>query len=109
MNIDADSSILSSASSGWKSLLSKGSESESESGSSQQSGGTGGGSGNANANGSGGTLSPEQQKEEYKRACAEYVLNSTKVIKALGLSVSQFNQLGREIKKNGPLKEKVRL
>lgn len=49
----------------------------------------------------------EQNKEEYKRACAEYVLNSSKAIKALGLSVSQFNQLGREIKKDKFLKEKV--
>eukprot|EP00554_Chaetoceros_debilis_P000645 CAMPEP_0194085736 /NCGR_PEP_ID=MMETSP0149-20130528/18599_1 /TAXON_ID=122233 /ORGANISM="Chaetoceros debilis, Strain MM31A-1" /LENGTH=544 /DNA_ID=CAMNT_0038768689 /DNA_START=189 /DNA_END=1820 /DNA_ORIENTATION=+ len=46
-------------------------------------------------------------KEEYKRACAEYVLNSSKAIKALGLSVSQFNQLGREVSKNSDLKEKV--
>ena len=46
-------------------------------------------------------------KEEYKRACAEYVLNSSKAIKALGLSVTQFNQLGREVSKNTDLKEKV--
>lgn len=46
-------------------------------------------------------------REEYKRACAEYVLNSSKAIKALGLSVSQFNQLGREVAKNPALKEKV--
>lgn len=46
-------------------------------------------------------------KEEYKRACAEYVLNSSKAIKALGLSVTQFNQLGREVSKNNDLKEKV--
>lgn len=45
--------------------------------------------------------------EEHKRACAEYVLNSSKAIKALGLSVSQFNQIGREISKNTSLKEKV--
>lgn len=48
-------------------------------------------------------------KEEHKRACAEYVLNSSKAINALGLSVTQFNQLGREVAKNKPLKEKVRL
>jgi hypothetical protein len=48
-------------------------------------------------------------KEEYKRACAEYVLNSSKAINALGLSVTQFNQLGREISKNRELKEKVRM
>lgn len=46
-------------------------------------------------------------KEAYKRACAEYVLNSSKAINALGLSVTQFNQLGREIARNRELKEKV--
>ncbi len=48
-------------------------------------------------------------EEEYKRACAEYVLNSSKAINALGLSVTQFNQLGREISKDKSLKEKVRI
>ena len=47
-------------------------------------------------------------EEEHKRACAEYVLNSGKAINALGLSVTQFNQLGREVSKNKNLKEKVR-
>jgi len=47
-------------------------------------------------------------KEEFKRACAEYVLDSSKAINALGLSVTQFNQLGREVSKNKDLKEKVR-
>lgn len=47
-------------------------------------------------------------KEEFKRACAEYVLDSSKAINALGLSVTQFNQLGREVYKNKDLKEKVR-
>jgi len=109
VNVDADSSVLS-----WKSLLNiKGSGSGSGLGSGSRSLSTTDqlqqqqGSANANANANGTTLSPEQQKEAYKRACAEYVLNSTKVIKALGLSVSQFNQLGREVKKNAPLKEKV--
>ena len=46
-------------------------------------------------------------EEEHKRACAEYVLNSGKAINALGLSVTQFNQLGREVSKNKNLKEKV--
>jgi len=45
--------------------------------------------------------------EEYKRAYAQYVLNSSRVIRALGLSVSQFNQLGREINNDPELKEKV--
>ena len=47
-------------------------------------------------------------KEEFKRACAEYVLNSSKAVNVLGLSVTQFNQLGREVAKNKELKEKVR-
>ena len=46
-------------------------------------------------------------KEILKRAYAEYVLNSSKAINALGLSVTQFNQLGREIRKDKELKEKV--
>lgn len=49
----------------------------------------------------------ESGEEEHKRACAEYVLNSSKAINALGLSVTQFNQLGREISKSKSLKEKV--
>ena len=46
-------------------------------------------------------------KEAYKRACAQYVLNSAKAIQALGLSVSQFNQLGRTVSKDDLLKERV--
>jgi len=95
VNVDADRS-------GWKSLLKGDSNSYSSSGAN---------SGNINSN-MGGKAHNEQnekqqQQEEYKRSCAEYVLNSSKVIKALGLSVSQFNQLGREIQKNRGLKEKV--
>uniref|UniRef100_A0A7S4I7N6 DUF4168 domain-containing protein n=1 Tax=Odontella aurita TaxID=265563 RepID=A0A7S4I7N6_9STRA len=45
--------------------------------------------------------------EEYKRACAQYVLQSSRVIRALGLSVSQFNQLGREVGNDPVLKERV--
>jgi hypothetical protein len=48
-----------------------------------------------------------KDKEIFKRAYAEYVLNSSKAINALGLSVTQFNQLGREIRKDKELKEKV--
>eukprot|EP00565_Helicotheca_tamesis_P005768 CAMPEP_0185728546 /NCGR_PEP_ID=MMETSP1171-20130828/3842_1 /TAXON_ID=374046 /ORGANISM="Helicotheca tamensis, Strain CCMP826" /LENGTH=375 /DNA_ID=CAMNT_0028397267 /DNA_START=174 /DNA_END=1301 /DNA_ORIENTATION=+ len=44
---------------------------------------------------------------EYKRAQAQYLLQSTKVIRALGLTVSQFNQMGREIGNDESLKEKV--
>jgi len=42
-----------------------------------------------------------------KQVAAQYVLNSSKIIRALGLSVAQFNQLGREINSNEDLKEKV--
>lgn len=48
-----------------------------------------------------------KDKEIFKRAYAEYVLNSSKAINALGLTVSQFNQLGREVRKDNELKEKV--
>lgn len=48
-----------------------------------------------------------KDKEIFKRAYAEYVLNSSKAINALGLTVSQFNQLGREVRKDQELKEKV--
>ncbi len=95
VNVDAERST------GWKSLL-KGDSSSSSSSLSSSSGDESGLSKQEKVG-----MAVEQQKEEYKRACAEYVLNSSKVIKALGLSVSQFNQLGREIRKNGPLKERV--
>ena len=49
----------------------------------------------------------DSSKEAYKRACAQYVLNSSKAIQALGLSVSQFNQLGRTVFKDDLLKERV--
>ena len=49
----------------------------------------------------------DNSKEAYKRACAQYVLNSSKAIHALGLSVSQFNQLGRTVAKDDLLKERV--
>lgn len=97
VNVDAERS------SGWKSLLK--SQQPSTSQGEKKDGDFNAGSSSNNT----GMTSLEQQKEEYKRACAEYVLNSSKVVKALGLSVSQFNQLGREVKKNKLLKEKVRI
>lgn len=54
-----------------------------------------------------GAAETSKDKEILKRAYAEYVLNSSKAINALGLSVTQFNQLGREIRKDNELKEKV--
>ena len=92
VNVDADKY------GGWKSLL-KGGEKGKEGFEGNKSSGD---------NGAAALSSSSLQKEGYKRACAEYVLNSSKVVKALGLSVSQFNQLGREVKKNKPLREKVR-
>jgi hypothetical protein len=45
---------------------------------------------------------------DYQQACAEYLMNSSKVIRALGLSVAQFNRIGREVSADTLLKEKVR-
>lgn len=45
----------------------------------------------------------------YRQACAEFVVNSSKVIRALGLTVAQFNQIGREVSSDPVLKEKVSL
>lgn len=45
--------------------------------------------------------------EDQKRIRAEYLVNSSKVLKAMGMSVSQFNQLSREVNENEELKEKV--
>ncbi len=47
-------------------------------------------------------------EEDRSRIHAEYVMNSGKVLKAMGMSISQFNQLGREVSQDPPLKEKVR-
>lgn len=46
--------------------------------------------------------------ESQERIHAEYVLSSSKVLKAMGMSVTQFNQLGRQIGQDSALKEKVR-
>eukprot|EP00560_Eucampia_antarctica_P010100 CAMPEP_0197830154 /NCGR_PEP_ID=MMETSP1437-20131217/6758_1 /TAXON_ID=49252 ORGANISM="Eucampia antarctica, Strain CCMP1452" /NCGR_SAMPLE_ID=MMETSP1437 /ASSEMBLY_ACC=CAM_ASM_001096 /LENGTH=373 /DNA_ID=CAMNT_0043432355 /DNA_START=160 /DNA_END=1281 /DNA_ORIENTATION=- len=48
-----------------------------------------------------------ENEEEYKRACAQCVLQSTKAIRALGLTVGQFNQIGREIGNDELLKQRV--
>lgn len=52
-------------------------------------------------------LPATEQKDEQKRIRAEYVINSSKVLKAMGMSVSQFNQLGRQVNQDEVLKEKV--
>jgi len=49
----------------------------------------------------------ETETEDEKRANAEYVLNSSKIVEALGMSVSQFNQLGRQVNQDPNLKDKV--
>ena len=49
----------------------------------------------------------ETETEDEKRANAEYVLNSSKIVEALGMSVSQFNQLGRQVNQDPNLKYKV--
>jgi len=54
-----------------------------------------------------GTQSTDGSKKEYQRACAQYVLHSGKMIRSMGLSVSQFNQLGREVGSDKILKERV--
>jgi len=46
-------------------------------------------------------------KVDYQRACAQYVLQSGKMVRSMGLSVSQFNQLGREVGIDKILKERV--
>ncbi len=45
--------------------------------------------------------------EAVKQVNAQYVQNAGKVLKALGMSVSQFNLLGRQISQDPRLKEKV--
>lgn len=45
--------------------------------------------------------------EDQKRIRAEYLVNSGKVLKAMGMSISQFNQLSREVNQDEELKEKV--
>ena len=48
-----------------------------------------------------------EDDEEYKRTCAQYVLLSTKAIHSLGMTVGQFNQIGKEVSNNDILKQKV--
>ena len=52
-------------------------------------------------------LSGTEATDEQKRIRAEYIINSSKVLKALGMSVSQFNQVGRQVNQDESLKEKV--
>lgn len=52
-------------------------------------------------------LSGSEATDEKKRIRAEYVINSGKVLKAMGMSISQFNQFGRQVNEDEVLKEKV--
>jgi len=45
--------------------------------------------------------------EEEKRIAAEYAMNSSKVMESFGMTVKQFNELGKQVGKNTALKEKV--
>ena len=45
--------------------------------------------------------------DEEKRAEAKYIMNSSKVIKALGLTVSEFDKLGKEVMQDNELKDRV--
>uniref|UniRef100_A0A7S2JZP0 DUF4168 domain-containing protein n=1 Tax=Leptocylindrus danicus TaxID=163516 RepID=A0A7S2JZP0_9STRA len=49
----------------------------------------------------------ERDSMEFQRANTQYLVNSGKIIRALGLSVTQFNKIGREVSKDEVLKERV--
>jgi hypothetical protein len=46
-------------------------------------------------------------REAQQHVTAQYVQNAGKVLRALGMSINQFNELGREIAQDNTLKEKV--
>ncbi len=52
-------------------------------------------------------LGTDELTEAQKRVTSEYVLHASKVLEAMGMSVSQFNQLGRQVGSDRDLKEKV--
>jgi len=58
---------------------------------------------------SGGKSSSSQDPLETakKRAESAFLLQSTKAVKALGMTVTQFNQIGREVMADPALKERV--
>lgn len=49
----------------------------------------------------------KKKGNKAKSAESEFLLQSTKAIKALGLTVAQFNEIGREVLSNEALKERV--
>lgn len=50
-----------------------------------------------------------EESEQERKIKAQYIQNSSKVLRALGMSVGQFNELGKQISQNEGLKEKVRV
>mmetsp|Transcript_25706 Transcript_25706/g.51150 ORF Transcript_25706/g.51150 Transcript_25706/m.51150 type:complete len:397 (+) Transcript_25706:241-1431(+) len=44
---------------------------------------------------------------EIRAACATYALQSSRIVRGLGLSVAQFNNISRRVAENNELKEKV--
>lgn len=48
-----------------------------------------------------------EETEDEKRANAEFVLHSGNIVESLGMSVAQFNQIGRKVMEDSKLKEKV--
>jgi len=44
---------------------------------------------------------------EIRAACATYALQSSRIVRGLGLSVAQFNNISRRVAENNDLKEKV--
>lgn len=55
-----------------------------------------------------GLSSEASDKEAQKDITSQYVQNCGKVLKSLGMTISEFNKLGKDISKNEPLKERVR-
>lgn len=56
---------------------------------------------------SSGIASTSSALEEQHKIAAQYQTNSGKVLRAMGMSVEKFNELGREISQDEKLKEKV--
>ena len=55
-----------------------------------------------------GIRDPDEAAQKRRQIAAQYVQNSGKVLRALGMSVTKFNELGKEINQDLKLKEKVR-
>ena len=51
--------------------------------------------------------SPDSSPEEERKISEHYQANSGRVLRAMGMSIERFNELGREISKNEKLKDKV--